>query len=192
MYLLIAVGLMGLRNSLSRWIRRPEPVAAAVLLICATVQCFDLTIPNQYDWVRSYFFSRADSYHIDRLDDPRWKLVNDGAYKHMSVLPVTLKGCNGASRAEGYNSGRVALLSLQAYRANLTFNSGYFSRQRARVGESCAMQNATAASHLDADTVYVLTNGTPESPGAACGLLNNILVCVSGDNDDALARALRG
>jgi hypothetical protein len=54
------------------------------------------------------------------------------------------------------------------------------------------MQNATAASHLDADTVYVLTNGTPESPGAACGLLNNILVCVSGDNDDALARALRG
>lgn len=108
----------------------------------------------------------------------------------MAVVPTTLYGCQGVSYEEGYYRGRIALLSLEAYRADLTFNSGFFSRLRIGVAESCAAQNRAAADRLDADTVYVFGDGHHPPRGSRCDTLNGIRVCVSEQNNDPFARSL--
>jgi hypothetical protein len=159
--------------------------------VCATVQVVDLRMSNRYDALRSFFFSQGAEYYVPRLEDPRWRLMDDGGYRHMAAVPTALYGCTGPIPAEGYDSGRIALLSLEAYRADLTFNSGYFSRLRTGVAESCAAQNAAAANHLDADTVYIFMSDSVPPAESTCDLLDDIQVCVTSTNDDAFARSLR-
>ncbi len=191
MYFIVAFAIAALRRSLNGWVKNPERVAAAILVACATVQVVDLRISNRYDALRSYFFSQGAEYYVPRLEDPRWKLMDDGGYRHMAAVPTALYGCTGPLPAEGYYSGRIALLSLEAYRADLTFNSGYFSRLRTGVAESCAAQNAAAANHLDSDTVYIFMSDSVPPAESTCDLLDDIRVCVTSTNDDVLARSLR-
>ena len=192
MYFIVALAIGALGRALNGWVKNPERVAAAILVVCATVQVVDLRISNRYDALRSYFFSVGADYYLPRLEDPRWKLMDDGGYRHMDAVPTALYGCTPEQLlAEGYYSGRIALLSLEAYRADLTFNSGFFSRLRTGVAESCAAQNAAAANHLDADTVYSFMSDSVPPAESTCDLLDDIQICVTSTNDDVFARSLR-
>jgi len=191
MYLLVVLAIGGLQRSLTRSTRRPERTAALVLTLCAGIQGVDLAFTNRYDEMTRYFFDKSGPYFVERLGDPRWKRIGAEDYRHMAVVPTTLYGCDGGVRyEEGYYSGRIALLSLEAYRANLTFNSGYFSRWQVNVAESCAAQNQAASARLDADTVYIFGDGHHPPPGSRCDALNGIHVCVSAQNADPFARSL--
>jgi hypothetical protein len=190
MYMFVALAIGGLRMSLSRSTKRPELTATVVLAVCAGIQYADLTIQNRHEDVKKHFFDQSAPYFVDRLSDPRWTLIGTDHYQHMAVVPTTLYGCTGVKHEEGYNSGRIALLSLQAYRASLTFNSGYFSRLRVGVAECCETQNRAAFERLDAHTIYIFGDGHQPPPGSRCDTLNGITVCVSERNDDPFAQSL--
>ena len=191
MYLLVTLAIGGLQRSLARVTRRPERTVALVLAVCAGIQGGDLAFTNRYDEMARYFFDKAGPYFVDRLSDPRWKQIGTGSYRHMAVVPTTSNGCPaGMPYEEGYRSGRIALLSLEAYRADLTFNSGYFSRWQIGEAARCAAQNQAAADHLAADTVYIFGTGHQPPRGSHCAYLNTIRVCVADQNGDPFARSL--
>jgi hypothetical protein len=192
MYFVIAWGILGLLRGLRDRSRYVNAIGGALILALAGVQAADTTnLGDRYDGVRSYFFGQGSDYAIGDLDDDRWPLIRDSGYKHMSTVPTALYGCGGPSYNEGYNSGRVARLSLQAYRSGLTFNSGYFSRLRTRVAESCAQQDADAMKGLQRDTVYIYFVSVVRPPKTArCTDLDTLTVCVKGDNTDSFAASL--
>lgn len=202
MYMLVVLAIGCLRLSLPRSTGRPELTATVALAVCAGIQYADLTFTNRYEEVKRHFFGQSGQYFVDRLSDPRWKLIRTDRYRHMAVVPTTLWGCYGVTDKEGRLSGRIALLSLEAYRANLTFNSGYFARLTVGSAESCVAQDLAASRHLDADTLYIFGHEpailtyvpgsiTPQPPpGSRCDLLDDIKVCVSEQNDDPFARSL--
>ena len=112
MYFIVALAIGALGRALNGWVKNPERVAAAILVVCATVQVVDLRISNRYDALRSYFFSVGADYYLPRLEDPRWKLMDDGGYRHMDAVPTALYGCTPEQLlAEGYlqRTNRVAV-----------------------------------------------------------------------------------
>lgn len=192
MYLILALAI-GALGRVTRRARRPNAVAATALVVCFGLQYVDVAFPDRHVQVVDYYHQQTVATPIDHLVDGRWSLMDDDdRYDHMNIYHAILWGCGDYDGAPGYFTGYVTLLSLEAYRADLTFNSGFPSRPRTDAAASCSSQNGEAAAgNIDSRTIYVLTDPQyAPPPNTQCGVLDGFRVCVLDTNDDAFARSL--
>ncbi|MFT3709457.1 MAG: DUF6311 domain-containing protein [Archangium sp.] len=121
--------------------------------------------------------------HFEPSRDPAWALLNE--YQHLVISPIQLQWVCP------YDHILVSTLSWQAYRQNLTINSGHVGR--APPGSDCKKHLSPA--ELDDQTVYIpyFAEYVPDlvNAGFVCGQVERWLVCVSPNRDTALQRLLR-
>jgi hypothetical protein len=122
-----------------------------------------------------------------------------GLYRHMALYPPqilggTLPGCV----MPGFDQDYYVPLAYQAYRLQLTFNSGYFARVNEHKGRNyCQELHEQVKAGLFAhDTVYVVHNQywdliKPHISKILCGRLSGYITCVSSQRDDAFSGFLR-
>lgn len=189
MYLIgaLAIGVVSRTLASSR---RGQRVATFVLVLAALVQVVDLRAYDRHESVELFFFGGAGVEFSAPLDDRRWSDLEGSDYEHLQLVPTSLYGCGGTPLTVGYDGALVARLSLQAYRADLTFNSGYFSRQRVNVSENCVSADQAATDELRSDTVYVFADGYEPPAESNCGMVDGLRVCVAPENEDRFAVSL--
>lgn len=127
-------------------------------------------------------FSETD---LAPMRDPAWRSTRND-YRHLVMLPLNLLWvCE-------YDYGRVDRLSYEAYRRNLTFNSGNFGRKQAGVKKLCRV-HLSRGQELDPDTIYVVDRRYLRDfsgRDASCGVIDALTVCVSNKKRTALLNAL--
>jgi hypothetical protein len=103
----------------------------------------------------------------------------------MAIYPMQVLGACG----NPYEEDHVYRFMLEAYRLNLTFNSGIFARRPGlRVQQACGdLFRTVDAGLMDPQTIYVVSpSSLPrlKELGAACGRLDGDWICVSRDSDE--------
>jgi hypothetical protein len=122
---------------------------------------------------------------LSPLSDPAWASVRDD-YRHLRLVPLHLLWvCR-------YDKKLVNRLSYEAYRRQLTFNSGNFMRKQAGVKALCK-QHVPASEPIDPDTIYVVERSYLRDfhgRDTTCGLIDRLTVCVASSGDTPLRKRL--
>jgi hypothetical protein len=91
----------------------------------------------------------------------------------------------------GFEPDYYVPLAFQAYRLNVTFNSGYFSRVNERKARQYCkeLHERIQAGRFADDTIYVVHGQywdlvRPHIPKISCGRLNDYITCVSSLRND--------
>jgi hypothetical protein len=121
-----------------------------------------------------------------------WTYASD-LYKHIVLYPPQiLDGDLPECVMQGFDRDFYVPLAYQAYRLNVTFNSGYFARMddnKAR--KYCQkLDDQLRAGKFANDTIYVVHSHywdlvNPHISKISCGLLNDYITCVSLRRNDA-------
>jgi hypothetical protein len=128
---------------------------------------------------------------ILQVDD--WQHAK-GLYKHMVLYPPQIIGGNlpGCVMPE-FEMDYYVPLAYQAYKLNMTFNSGYFARINENKGQKYCkeLHESMAIGRFEGDTIYVIHSQYWDTlkihiPKITCGRLNDHIVCISAQNHDAL------
>jgi Family of unknown function (DUF6311) len=151
------------------------------------IQIFDFKDPF-LRWYYDYH-QRKQPFMLQISD---WQHAS-GLYKHMVLYPPqilggTLPGCI----MPGFEQDFYVPLAYQAYRLNVTFNSGYFARvddNKARKYCQKLHEQIQAGQFAD-DTIYVVHHQywdlvSPHIPQISCGRLSDYIACVSAPRNDA-------
>jgi hypothetical protein len=166
---LIAAGISAACAISRAWVGR------LILLVAVALQATELKA-DRLD------FSAGD---FARMRDPAWSSTRN-EYRHLVMVPLNLLWvCD-------YDYGQVDRLAYEAYRRNLTFNSGNFMRKQAGVKKLCGV-HLSPEQELDPDTIYVVDRRYLRDfsrHDAACGVLDAVTVCVSNKKRTALLTAL--
>jgi Family of unknown function (DUF6311) len=180
MYGIVCVAIFSI-ISISRHAKGGTRRTAVLMFSFSLIQFLDLRIGNRYVDARDYFPASGKITAQGPLEATKWDNLTPPMYRRLELLPATLYGCAGIDSNLGYNAGLVARLSLRAYTNRLTFNSGYFSRQRLNVNASCTLQNSEfEAGMVRSDSVYVtlLPFSPKDHPKVVCETIDGLNVCV--------------
>lgn len=172
-YLVMLAGLWGVTRLFGG--KRPASVGTAVLAVIVIVQATDYK--NQPTMLAEKHFREAPVKDFE---------LAKGHYQHMAVYPTQILGACGSAYEEDY----VYRYMLEAYRLNLTFNSGIFARVPLdRMQQACGdLYRSVDAGKLDPQTIYIASPWTLahlKEIGAVCGRFDGDWVCVSRDSDEA-------
>jgi uncharacterized protein DUF6311 len=163
-----------------------------VLSVVLAVQIFDYKDPF-LRWYSDYY-QRKQPFTLQLGD---WKHAS-GLYKHMVLYPPQiLGGTLPECVVPGFERDFYVPLAYQAYRLQVTFNSGYFARvddKKARRYCQKLHEQIQAGQFAD-DTIYVVHSQyrdlvMPHIPKISCGHLNHYITCVASVRDDAFRNAL--
>jgi hypothetical protein len=163
-------------------------------LAITTIQIIDLNVPFLgWGW-------QHQRRHPVMLEWENWNRAA-GLYRHMVLYPPeiwggSLPGCVMPPFSMGIRDHYVPL-AYQAYRLNMTINSGYF----ARIGENETLQycqelhQKIKEGEFENDTIYVvhsqyLDRVSPHIPKIVCGRLSGYITCVSSLQDDTFRDVL--
>jgi hypothetical protein len=126
-----------------------------------------------------------------------WKHAS-GLYKHIVLYPPQILGGNlPECIMPGFDRDFYVPLAYQAYRLNVTFNSGSFARMddnKAR--EYCQkLHEQIHAGNFADDTIYVVHSHywdlvKPHISKISCGRLSDHIACVSSRRNDAFRDVL--
>ncbi len=171
-YLLLLAGIWGL----TRLAGRARQRAGTVLLTLAVVlQAADLKLSPAWAAPKPFKQAPKEAFALAK-----------GHYRHMAVFPPQiLGGCNFDRYEEDY----VYRYMLQAYRLDLTYNSGIFARfswdeMQAACGQ---VEREVESGKLDPQTIYVVWPDRVDwftRAGGACGRFDGDWICVSGDSNE--------
>jgi Family of unknown function (DUF6311) len=140
--------------------------------------------------VKGPFLRWYVEYHLKKqpfaLQINDWKYAT-GLYKHMVLYPpLILGGVLPGCVMPGFEADYYAPLAYQAYRLNVTFNSGSVSRIDERKGrEYCReLHDNVKEGKFESDTIYVIHNQywdlvRPHIPKLVCGQLSDYITCVA-------------
>jgi hypothetical protein len=145
---------------------------------------------------RGPFLQWYHGYHQRKqpftLQVENWKHANN-LYKHMVLYPPQILGGNlrGCVMPE-FEMDYYVPLAYQAYRLNMTFNSGYFARIDENKGRKYCkkLHEEIATGMFENDTIYVIHSRYLDLlrihlHKLACGLISENIVCISAQNHDA-------
>jgi hypothetical protein len=177
-YLVLLGGIWGAVRVVNR---RHWP--ATVLLIAAIVaQAADLRLDPK--WAADKPFRRPE---------PALFNLARGHFRHMALFPMEISGACGATYDEEY----IYRYMLEAYRQNLTYNSGVFARfsQGAAEAECRRSGNEIDAGVIDPQTVYVVDRDYVtrfSRAGGICGRFDGDWICVAQDSDERFRKLVAG
>jgi hypothetical protein len=177
-YLILLTGLWGLMRA-----ARSAPRSRATALIAAVVllQALDLNVNPAWGAPKNF-----------RQAPHRELAIARGRYTHMAVYPTQILGGCGQEYQEDY----IYRYMLEAYRLNLTYNSGIFARFSWDAAQAACgrLDLDVEYGRLDSQTIYVVAPGSIEKftrAGAACGRFDGDWICVSGDSDERFRMLIR-
>jgi uncharacterized protein DUF6311 len=155
-YLVLLAGIWGLTRVATG--RASKAVATALLALAVVVQAADLK--QEPSWGAPKRFKQAPAGEFT---------LALGHYRHMVVYPPQILGGCG----ERYEEDYVYRYMLEAYRLNLTYNSGIFSRFSWDAMQAACGQLDRDVEHgkLDAQTIYVVWPGYVDRFTGAGGAL---------------------
>lgn len=170
-YLILLTGLWGLIRA-SGPARRS--VATALFAIVVVLQAVDLTISPAWGAPKAFRQAPDEAFALAR-----------GRYTHMAVYPMQILGGCG----QEYQEDHVYRYMLEAYRLNLTYNSGIFARFSGDAAQAaCGRLDVDVEfGRLDPQTIYVVAAASLEKftrAGAGCGRFDGDWICVSADSDE--------
>jgi Family of unknown function (DUF6311) len=163
-----------------------------VFLMVIIIQIFDFKGPF-LGWYRDDH-QRKQPFMLQMGD---WKHAS-GLYKHMVLYPPQiLGGTLPECIMPGFDREFYVPLAYQAYRLNVTFNSGYFARvddNKARKYCQKLHEQIQAGKFAD-DTIYVVHSYywdlvKPHLSKISCGRLSDYIACVSSRRHDAFRDVL--
>jgi len=172
-YLILLGGIWGVtRLRIGRQVA--GSLATALLAVLIGVQSADYT--SLFPVLEKKNFREAPANEL---------ALAKGKYRHMAIYPAQILGaCGGA-----YEEDHVYRYMLQAYRLNVTYNSGIFARAPlARVQRSCGdFYREVDSGRFDPQTIYVPSAWTVphlKELGAICGRFDGDWICVSKESDE--------
>jgi hypothetical protein len=158
----------------------------AVFMAVISIQIIDLQGP----------FLRWYTDHHQR-NEPFTLRINDwqhatGLYKHMVLYPpLILGGVLPGCVMPGFEKDYYVPLAYQAYRLNVTFNSGYVSRINELKGREYCKQihHMVQEGNFESDTIYVIHSQywdlvRPHTSRLVCGQVSGYITCVSSLRND--------
>jgi hypothetical protein len=154
-------------------VRGRQAIATALLTLAVTLQAVDLRLTPV-----------GKPKHFRLAPDAGLQIAR-GHFRHMAVYPMQILGGCG----ETYEEDHVYRWMLEAYRLNLTYNSGIFARYSwdAAQAECGRLDRMVGAGLLDSQTIYVVAKERVDEftqAGAACGRFDGDWICVSRDSDE--------
>jgi hypothetical protein len=165
-----------------------------ILSAIVTIQVIDLNVPF-LGW--GWQHQRGPSL-ISEVED--WER-STGLYKHIVLYPPeiwggSLPGCVMPPFTMEIRD-RYVPLAYQAYRLNMTFNSGYFARinQNKSLKYCQELHQKIQDGTFENDTIYVVHPQywdllSPHIPKIVCGRLGEYIACVSSRRNDAFREVL--
>jgi hypothetical protein len=178
-------------GALAAWLRyaRSSPRLGALgLAATVLIQLVDLNVPLLQG---NSAASRAEQQRVFRMDG--WQDAQ-GLYKHMVLFPPQLSsgGSEPPCTIHDYSRDAYVPLAYQAYKLNVTFNSGYFARMDGkRVQAYCeALHRQIRAGEIDEHTIYVVHIShwhlfKRNAPHTVCGQVSTYIVCISAQQHNA-------
>jgi hypothetical protein len=175
-YLLLVAGIWGVTRLVVGPTR--QSTGTVLLALAVVLQAFDLKLDPS--WAAPKAFKQAPMGDV---------ALARGHYRHMAIYPAQVLGGCG----ERYEEDYVYRYMLEAYRLDLTYNSGVFSRfswdaMQAACGQ---LDLDVEFGRLDPQTIYVVWPDRVDRltrAGAACGRFDGDWICVSGDSDERFRR----
>ena len=169
-YLVLLAGLWGLTRLT---VRGRQTIATGILTVAVMLQAVDFRLDPV-----------GKNKHFRLAPDAGLQLAR-GHFRHMAVYPMQILGGCG----ETYQEDHVYRWMYEAYKLNLTYNSGIFARYSwdAAQAECRHLRLTVESGNLDRQTIYVVAKD--ETPwftraGAACGRFDGDWLCVSKDSDE--------
>jgi Family of unknown function (DUF6311) len=163
-----------------------------VFLSIIIIQIFDFKDPF-LRWYHDYHQRKQPSM----LQIGDWKHAS-GLYKHMVLYPPQiLGGTLPECIMPGFEQDFYIPLAYQAYRLNVTFNSGYFARVNDNKARKYCQElhKQIQAGQFADDTIYIVHNQywdlvSPHISKISCGRLSDYIACVSSRRNDAFRNFL--
>jgi len=171
-YLVLLAGIWGLTRLVVGQAR--ELAGTALLISALLLQAADLNLSPAWAQAKAFKQAPMGDFALAR-----------GHFRHMAVYPAQVLGGCG----DGYHEDYVYRFMLQAYRLDLTYNSGIFARfSWDAMQEACGqLDRDVEFGRLDPQTIYVVWPDRLEPfhrAGAACGRFDGDWICVSRDSDE--------
>jgi hypothetical protein len=159
----------------------------AVFIAVVSFQIIDLRGPFLRWYVE--YHQRKQPFMLQMGD---WKYAT-GLYNHMVLYPpLILGGILPGCVMPGFEPDYYVPLAYQAYRLNMTFNSGYVSRINESKGRQYCngLHEKIKAGKFESDTIYVVHSQywdlvRPHIPKIVCGWLSDYITCVLSVRDNA-------
>jgi hypothetical protein len=169
-YLVLLAGLWGLTRLT---VRNRQSMATALLTLAVMLQAVDLRV-----------LPVGTNKHFRQAPDGGLQLAR-GHFRHMAVYPMQILGGCG----ETYEEDHVYRWMLEAYRLDLTYNSGIFARFSWDAAQlACTrLKLAVEDGRLDPTTIYVVAKDQLPwfaRAEAACGRFDGDWLCVSKDSNE--------
>jgi hypothetical protein len=178
------------------WIAHLQSSRSVIYAVFVSILAFQI-VDSREPFLRWYGDrdERGQPFALQRED---WKYAA-GLYRHMVLYPPqilggTLPGCV----MPGYDQDYYVPLAYQAYRLQLTFNSGYFARIDEYKGRKYCQElhEQIKSGQFASDTIYVVHNQywdliMPHVSKISCGRLSGHIACVSSQRDDGFRDFLR-
>jgi Family of unknown function (DUF6311) len=181
-------------GALAGWIgqeRRSPRLVTLILAATVVIQLADFNV-RFLQWSSEYH--RAEQQRVFRMDG--WQQAK-GVYAHMVLFPPQLYGGRGQCTIPEYGPDYYVPLAYQAYKLQVTFNSGYFARiDGQRVQTYCQELNREIqAGEIDEHTIYVVHPShwhlfKRNAPNTVCGQVSTYIVCLSAQQHTAFREFL--
>lgn len=159
------------------WITKNDWVRRVVLAVALLIQAYDINL------TKSGFHGPFQAFQP--LPSAIWNDAPNG-YKHIVIHPIM------AQWTCPYDEVVVGKVSWEAYRHHMSINSGLVGRNPPEVKASC-MKHLSEA-QLDPQSIYVVYFKEFLQDfvghGYSCGVIDNLVVCVTSSTDTPMRRYL--